>query len=504
MEYLNVAFAAAGLIVLLLARSVYRLYFHPLSGFPGPKIAAVSHLYEFYHDVLRDGMFIWEIERMHKKYGPIVRINPRELHIKDSLFYDEIYASGSRKRDKDPKFVPIFSSPYSMIATVDHELHRFRRGLLSNFFSQASVSKLGPLIEKKVSQLMRRFEEAYADSCPLDLSASFSALTSDIITIYSYGEDFNFLGEKGFKNNVRDAIMETASVVHINRFFPFFVPLMRRIPPWIMAIFKPATAVVFRIQQRIAEQSAAALRKTEAKVSPDSKARRTMFDALSSATIPAKERTLSRLQDEGMILLSGGAEPTANALTVASFHLLNDKSILTKLRSELSAHGDCASLPQLMKLPYLNGVVNEALRLSYGIVIRPPRICHTEVLKYGEVVIPPGTPVSMSSYFVHMDRIIFPEPESFNPDRWIEATAQGKNLTKFIVSFGRGSRACVGMNLAYAELYLTISQFARKFDMELYDTTYENIRVARERGLPYAKTGHWNVKATVTQIVSAA
>jgi hypothetical protein len=58
-----------GIVSYLLLRSVYRLYFHPLSKLPGPKIAAVTHFYEFYYDVIRNGMYIWEIEKMHVKYG---------------------------------------------------------------------------------------------------------------------------------------------------------------------------------------------------------------------------------------------------------------------------------------------------------------------------------------------------------------------------------------------------------------------------------------------------
>jgi hypothetical protein len=53
----------------LIIRSIYRLYLHPLSKFPGPKLAAVSHLYEFYYDVAKGGKFIWEIQRMHEQYG---------------------------------------------------------------------------------------------------------------------------------------------------------------------------------------------------------------------------------------------------------------------------------------------------------------------------------------------------------------------------------------------------------------------------------------------------
>ena len=60
--------------VWLLLRSIYRLYFHPLSHIPGPKIAIVSRLYEFYHDVIRGGMYIWEVEKMHEKYGQFTYI----------------------------------------------------------------------------------------------------------------------------------------------------------------------------------------------------------------------------------------------------------------------------------------------------------------------------------------------------------------------------------------------------------------------------------------------
>lgn len=52
-----------------LSKAIYNLYLHPLNKFPGPKLAAATHLYEFYYSIIRDGEFIWEMERMHKQYG---------------------------------------------------------------------------------------------------------------------------------------------------------------------------------------------------------------------------------------------------------------------------------------------------------------------------------------------------------------------------------------------------------------------------------------------------
>lgn len=58
-----------GVITLLVFRTFYRVYFHPLSKIPGPKLAAATHLYEFYYDIICGGRFLFQIEKLHKKYG---------------------------------------------------------------------------------------------------------------------------------------------------------------------------------------------------------------------------------------------------------------------------------------------------------------------------------------------------------------------------------------------------------------------------------------------------
>lgn len=55
--------------------------------------------YEFYFDVYLQGKYAWKIQELHKRYGPIVRINPEELHVDDAGLYDKIYV-GNRRTDK--------------------------------------------------------------------------------------------------------------------------------------------------------------------------------------------------------------------------------------------------------------------------------------------------------------------------------------------------------------------------------------------------------------------
>ncbi|RAK75874.1 cytochrome P450 [Aspergillus fijiensis CBS 313.89] len=331
----------------LVTKYLYRLYFHPLRSVPGPKLAAMTHLHEFYYDVVRGGMFIWEVKRMHEKYGPIVRINPREVHIVDFAFYDEIYAGAGRRRDKDPQMVAFLASPHAALATVDHDLHRSRRNQLNPFFSKKSVGALMPVIYEKVDLLCEHRTMAAKEMTVINLSDAFVALTGDIITHYLYGQDTGCLASKHFANN-----------------------------------------------------------------------------------------------------------------------------------------GIWAA------------VVYESLRLG-AVAMRPSRVAPHETLHYNGYAIPPGTPMSTSSYFLHRNPEIFPNPESFDPERWITASERGANLSKYLVPFTRGTRACIGINLSYAEIYTTLATIVCRFDLELCDTAPERMAFTREMIVQRPEEGVWTLKARV-------
>jgi cytochrome P450 len=186
-----------------------------------------------------------------------------------------------------------------------------------------------------------------------------------------------------------------------------------------------------------------------------------------NSKLPPEEKTSTRLWQDGQVTVIAGTLTTAWALSVVTYHLLTVPNVLKKLKAELvSAIPDPSkSLPlsALEQLPYLTACIQEGLRLSCGVSSRLQRIAPDEDLIFNDGkktwTIPRGTPVGMTSTLVHYDASIFPSPTSFLPERWIE----NPRLDKYLIAFSRGSRQCIGINLAYAELYLALSIIFRRY-----------------------------------------
>ncbi|KAK0105231.1 hypothetical protein ONS96_004631 [Cadophora gregata f. sp. sojae] len=90
----------------------------------------------------------------------------------------------------------------------------------------------------------------------------------------------------------------------------------------------------------------------------------------------------------------------------------------------------------------------------------------------------------MTSIMMHHNEKIFPDSYSFTPERWMDSDG-AKRLERYMVTFTRGSRQCIGMNLAKAELFLTVATVFRRFELELFDTIRErDIDLAYDGFLP--------------------
>ena len=88
--------------------------------------------------------------------------------------------------------------------------------------------------------------------------------------------------------------------------------------------------------------------------------------------------------------------------------------------------------------------------------------------------------MSQSAYLLHTDPTAFPEPEKFDPERFLGDGPAVTEAKRSLVPFGKGTRLCVGMNLAWAELYLTIAVLIPGVEMELVDTTNYDATIVEE------------------------
>ena len=166
----------------------YRLFLHPLASFPGPPLAAMTHWYEFYYDFFSPGgQYIFVIREMHVKYGPVVRISPHELHVNQLSFLPELMPAGGRRRDKYARLSRSFGFSRAAGNTLNHDLHRVRRGAMSKIFSKESIRRLEPIITEMIQKLYGRLKEFQETGEPINLLPMFGAFTNDLISEYTYG-----------------------------------------------------------------------------------------------------------------------------------------------------------------------------------------------------------------------------------------------------------------------------------------------------------------------------
>nr|AAS89997.1 CypA [Aspergillus flavus] len=484
-----------GLLVALIVRSVYRVYFHPLSKIPGPKIAAITHLYQHYYDAVKGGKYIWKLDELHRKYGPVVRFNPNEVHIQDSQYYHHIYAGRAKKQDKDPGFpaVPLF--PGVTVTTIKHNHHRLRRGIIKSFFSKQYVTGLEHVIQSKVNLLASRLTEAYRHGTVLDLKYVFAALTSDLTTHYVYGTNLNHLAEPDFKNDFLAGMDSVGPWIPVLLVFGRLLKLARYLP----ACLVPAGEFLHLwtlSERRVGE----ILDSQDNGTMGDQK---TLLQAMATANVPEEEKTATRLQMETLNIIAGGTETTARALAVGVFHLAHKPSLLLQLRDELRTvmpfPDSSASWTQLEQLPYLVCSRGPVLSMkAFGCPLASLFDLHafTRTILWCTKTL--SSPPAQSAYFVCMDPSIFPQPEDFNPDRWVQATRDGNNLHRYLIVFSKGSRHCLGINFALAEIYLAIATVARRFDLVPYQTTVEQLQMKRDLGFAAPEKGPFTVRAKVT------
>jgi cytochrome P450 len=457
---------------------VARRLFNQLHRFPGPKLAAITRFYTAYFDLIKYGSWVEQLENLHRKYGPVVRTGPNELHFSDPRAYAAIYNMTS-KFHKDPYFYKAFGMDGCSICLTDLADARARRNVLGPLFSKKSIDQLEYLVQDKVDLLIQQLAK---QKDPVNLFFALRSTSIDIISSYCFGQSYDALQHPEFRHPVLLGVDATVPMHLFLRHFQFLIPFILNLPPWLNNMLshdsRGFNEMRDRLEGRVDELLAdpSALERAE---------HETIFHhLLQPQEVKSKTGSGTTMQvipkqallEECVNLMCAGSETVGNTCAVGIFHVLNDLRVLRRLDEELDEAWADINQPMghaaLSKLPFLTAVIKESLRLAHGLVTPLPRIVGPNAVDIAGIQVPAGTAVSIGATFVHLNPELFPDPHSFNPDRWLQPNA--KELDNYLVAFSKGPQACVGINLAWCELYLIFANVFRKLSLELYGTRRED------------------------------
>ena len=356
------------LVCYLVSLSVYRLYVHPLSKFPGPRIAALTQWYEFYYDVFLQGSYTNRIRDMHAKYGPIVRISPFELHINDPHFYSTLYSPApnpsrplAHRRHKWLYFVRFSGvDNTSVFGTTDHDVHRMRRKALEPFFSPANVKRLGQMLKHHVTRLCERLEDEGAKGDPVRIKLGFACLATDVITEYAMGKSYDTVEYPNFFPDWSDTLASVGLAGYFLKSFYWLFPLSEMIPIWMAKRLSPGFGWLLELKAKSRRQILEIMaehKNYETKNIKEGEQPTIFHEMLRNPNLPPQEKTMTRLESDAQTLVGAGTETTGATLAVIVVYVLADPEIHKKLKVELlKVMPDRTKIPDLQvleKLTYL-------------------------------------------------------------------------------------------------------------------------------------------------------
>ncbi len=209
-------------------------------------------------------------------------------------------------------------------------------------------------------------------------------------------------------------------------------------------------------------------------------------DVLASL-IHVRDEDGTKLSDEELIghaitLFIAGHETTSNALATTLLLLEQHPAVLSELLDELDGtlHGAAPTLDEINKLPLLDHVIKESLRLL------PPAIMGTRVAaqdtQLGGYAVGKGTNVIYSEFVTQRMPQIYAEPDHFKPQRW----ATHDPSTYEYLPFSAGPHMCIGWAFAMQELRVVLAMLLQRYRLSLVPGTRVDltIRMQAKHGLP--------------------
>ncbi|KAJ8133530.1 hypothetical protein O1611_g82 [Lasiodiplodia mahajangana] len=186
---LQISAPAAGALVVTLGvilyygvQAVYLLYFHPLSKYPGPKLAAISDLWWLWALMTERLPFI--VDDLHKKHGDVIRIGPNDLSFATSEAFQDIHGhmSQGKSRFLKTEFYENDDPTPRITSARDPEVHARQRKALSHAFSAKSLREQEDIVQSYVNGFVDQLAKIGEDGKKaLNMAETFNWLTFDVI-----------------------------------------------------------------------------------------------------------------------------------------------------------------------------------------------------------------------------------------------------------------------------------------------------------------------------------
>ncbi|MEM9770609.1 MAG: cytochrome P450 [Cyanobacteria bacterium P01_D01_bin.73] len=417
------------------------------------------------------------------RFGDIFQMNPYSVVLGHPDHISELFARDGRELST-PGSVngvlrPILGDQSVLMLSGDR--HRHRRKLLLPPFHGKALQSYGDAIQRVAQDMCDQWQPGQR----LNARRLAEELTLRVImeTVFGLRAGDRYREMEPLMNEMVNMISTPAKSC-----FLFFKVLQKSWGPW-GKFERSRDRLDQLLRQELAERrEQLAARSDEGDSGDRQNNQRQDILSLLLATRDEDGNPLTddELRDELMTLLFAGHETTASALAWVMYWLQAQPECLQKLREELDAMPEDAPPMAMAKLPYLTAVCNETLRIHPIAIVVFPRFVE-KTFNLGGYEIREGLMMMGSVYLVHHHPDIYPEPDRFRPERFLERTF---SATEFM-PFGGGSRRCIGSALAMAELAIAVGTWVKQGNFKLQESG--PLKPAR-RGVTMGPKGGVNVK----------
>ncbi|KAI3397374.1 hypothetical protein diail_10824 [Diaporthe ilicicola] len=441
----------ATVTIYVLAKCAHLLFFHPLAKYPGPRLAAVTQLWQIWLSFTGRQCFI--MTDLHRKYGDVVRVGPNALSFSTPQSYRDIYGHVRHGKDRFLKTKWYEADEPRIVRVRDPIVHAEQRRILSHAFSSRALRDQEAVVHRYVDLLLKQLN-ALGDGgrIPVNTTEVWNWLTFDAIGDLAFGEPFGCLsGGSSHEVSINfDYLMYSAARRAARTLGPVLGTLFLRL------------SFTKRMVENHDEHIRLAKDKARRRIDRGSLGRHDFFDHL----IKNGSLTEDVLMGNADTLIIAGSETTATALAGLTWYLLNNPSCLKQLTDEVRrafSSLDGITGDSTAELPYLHGCIEEGLRVFPPLAFGLPRDCPGAVID-GRFI-PEGTVVANENYAMAFDPRYWVDPTSFRPERWIGKGFAGDDKRAF-QPFSSGPRGCLGINLAYLEMRVSLAKVVWAFDLE--------------------------------------